>query len=412
MRRAGKWAELCWRPHPPGDYDESVTDTVDDVAARRSRRRLLRKTLDVGEMIGRYRIVSQLGAGGMGIVYRAHDADLGRDVALKLVTTGEEPTDTLASRLLREAQALAQLNHPNVVAVYDVGRVDGGVFLAMELVPGETGEVWIKSKPKWREALAVFRDAGRGLAAAHEVGLVHRDFKPANLILGSDGRVRVLDFGLARAAQSGNSGEVAAIEPLGDEVATWSGIDSGAQPTRQRPATPAGDTPPTSELTREEPSSRRSAPRKGPVLVTPIPKTPAPNVPEPISESRSSGRLLETPLTQVGAIVGTPPYMAPEQHLGAGCDARTDQFSFCVAFYQALYGERPFDGSNYAELSTNILKGNVRAAPASSDIPSWLRAIVMRGLEVAPENRWPTMDAILEAMANDPAARWRRIGRW
>src|SRR5262249_40300915 len=117
-----------------------------------------------------------------------------------------------------------------------------------------------------------------------------------------------------------------------------------------------------------------------------------------------------TPLTQVGAIVGTPPYMAPEQHLGGGCDARTDQFSFCVAFYQALYGERPFEGANYAELSTNIIKGRVRPPPASSDVPGWLRAVVLRGLSVVPEKRWPSMDAILDAMGRDPMARWRRVG--
>src|SRR5262249_4348702 len=136
--------------------------------------------------------------------------------------------------------ALAQLSHPNVVAVYDVGRVDGGVFLAMELVHGETGDAWIKRRPGWREVLAGFCDAGRGPAAAHPGGLVHRAFKPAHLIPGRDGRVRVLDFGLARTAQAGgDSGEhdSAALASLGDEAATWSGEtrDAVREVTRDEP---------------------------------------------------------------------------------------------------------------------------------------------------------------------------------
>jgi len=354
-------------------------DTRDENVGRRSRRRLLRTALEPGSLLGRYQILGPLGEGGMGVVYRARDAELGRDVAVKLVTTSGASSDTLATRLMREAQALAQLSHPNVVAVYDVGRVDGGVFLAMELVHGETGDAWIKKKPSWREVLAVFRDAGRGLAAAHQVGLVHRDFKPANLMIGADGRVRVLDFGLARTAQAGgDSGEHdAELISLGDEASTWSGA------TRDAPLTPATApvTPPTQDV-----------------------KTPSG---DPMTSSER--RLLETPLTQVGSIVGTPPYMAPEQHLGGGCDARTDQFSFCVSFYQALYGERPFDGTTYAELSNNIIKGRIKPPPAGSAVPAWLRAVVLRGLSTLPERRFPTMDAILAAMANDPALRRRRL---
>ncbi len=369
-----------------GDGRRQDGDTLDEQVGRRSRRRLLRRSLEAGSFLGRYQIVGPLGQGGMGVVYRARDAELGRDVAVKLVTTSGASTDTLATRLMREAQALAQLSHPNVVAVYDVGRVEDGVFLAMELVPGETGEQWIKRRPPWREVLQVFRDAGRGLAAAHKVGLVHRDFKPANLILGSDGRVRVLDFGLARIAQTGGS-DSAELEGLADDASTWSGESSESAPTRDArlPATATGST----EVTRDEP--------------------PAP--PEAVKDPMTSSerRLLETPLTQVGAIVGTPPYMAPEQHLGGGCDARTDQFSFCVAFYQALYGERPFDGANYAELSTNIIKGKLRPPPANAAVPAWLRAVVLRGLSVLPERRFASMDQILEAMGNDPALRRRRI---
>jgi len=368
---------------PAGKRDDSA-DTLDEQAGKRSRRRLLRRTLEVGSFLGRYQIVAPLGEGGMGVVYRARDAELGRDVAVKLVTTAGATSDTLATRLMREAQALAQLSHPNVVAVYDVGTVKDGVFLAMELVPGDNGDQWLKKRPTWREALQVFRDAGRGLAAAHKVGLVHRDFKPANLILGSDGRVRVLDFGLARTAQSGIH-ETPDLDALGDDAETWSGDRGSEDPTRDA-RVPARET--TKDST--TPSTPSEDPHKDPM-------------------TSSERRLLETPLTQVGSIVGTPPYMAPEQHLGGGCDARTDQFSFCVAFYQALYGERPFAGGNYAELSTNIIKGKIKPAPAHSSVPAWLRAVVLRGLSVAPEKRYPSMDAILDAMGKDPALRRRRI---
>ena len=345
----------------------------------------MRRSLAVGSFLGRYQILGPLGAGGMGVVYRARDAELGRDVAVKLVTTSGASSDTLATRLMREAQALAQLSHPNVVAVYDVGRVEDGVFLAMELVAGDNGDAWIKKRPPWREVLQLFRDAGRGLAAAHKVGLVHRDFKPANLILGSDGRVRVLDFGLARTAQSGVH-DTPDLDALGDDAATWSG---DASQSADEVATRDARLPATARATE------------------PISTPPKDSVKDPMTSSER--RLLETPLTQVGAIVGTPPYMAPEQHLGGGCDARTDQFSFCVAFYQALYGERPFDGANYAELSTNIIKGKVKPPPAGSSVPAWLRAVVLRGFSVSPDKRFASMDAILDAMARDPALRRRRI---
>ncbi len=152
--------------------------------------------------IDRYRIVRVLGMGGMGVVYDAYDPELARPVALKLLLPahGDEATrERAARRLLREAQAMAQVSHPNVVAVYDVGVVDGHVFVAMERVQGETLAAWLRTGPHaWRELLRVFLQAAEGLAAAHAVGLVHRDFKPENVMLGSDGRVRVLDFGLAR----------------------------------------------------------------------------------------------------------------------------------------------------------------------------------------------------------------------
>jgi hypothetical protein len=156
-------------------------------------------TLPRGANVSRYRILEAIGAGGMGIVYAAHDPELDRNVAIKLLRPRESEDDgTLRARIVREARAMARLSHPNVVAVYDVGTVGTQIFVAMELVEGKTLSGWLsEAKRSWRAILDVFAAAGRGLAAAHAAGLVHRDFKPDNVLIGADGSVRVTDFGLA-----------------------------------------------------------------------------------------------------------------------------------------------------------------------------------------------------------------------
>src|SRR5689334_18150045 len=169
-----------------------------------------------GTTLGRYIVLGCLGGGGMGVVYEAYDPELDRKVALKLLRSrqDEQSQSKGRSRLLREAQALARLAHPNVIAVYDVGTLGDQVFVAMELVVGRTLTAWLKEKTRTvPEILDAFTQAGRGLAAAHEKGLVHRDFKPDNVLIGDDGRVRVLDFGLARAAEARATGSEAG--PLG-----------------------------------------------------------------------------------------------------------------------------------------------------------------------------------------------------
>jgi len=194
---------LGGREGDPREHDsvareaDSNDDTAGDAFIRRvmaAPRHALPVTLlpdsDVG---GTYRVIRRLGAGGMGVVYLAHDRRLKRDVALKLhgAATGE--------RLAREATAIAQLVHPNVVTVYQIGPHDGATYVAMEYVDGGTARTWLTERPRtWREVLAVYLGAARGLGAAHAAGMVHRDFKPENLLIGLDGRVRVADFGLAR----------------------------------------------------------------------------------------------------------------------------------------------------------------------------------------------------------------------
>jgi tetratricopeptide (TPR) repeat protein len=308
-----------------------------------------RRELGRGISVGRYLLLDLLGEGGMGVVYKAYDPDLGRPIALKLLhTTGSSHS---RERLLREAQALARLAHPNVVAVHDVGLQSwaGGtdVFLAMEFVEGQTVRQWLKAKPRsHREILDVYLAAGEGLAAAHRAGLVHRDFKPDNVIVGDDGRVRVLDFGLARAANTtlNSSADVSAKASANVNVDVNFPTDSG----------------------------------------------------------RISARLLETPLTHAGAIVGTPRFMAPEQHLDGAVEEPADQFSFCVSLYWSLYGAFPF-----ADPAATIA-GKILDAPPSSSVPRWLRQVLIRGLLPRPAARYPSMAALLEALRADPAIARRR----
>ncbi|HZN95396.1 MAG TPA: serine/threonine-protein kinase, partial [Myxococcales bacterium] len=162
-----------------------------------------------GATIGRYLILRRLGEGGMGVVYAAFDPELDRKIALKVLRPARRAVagSVAQARLLREAQAMARISHPNVVAVHDVGAHGDEVFVAMELVEGGTLTDWVEEKPrKLDELLRTFMEAGRGLAAAHSAGLVHRDFKPENVLVGKDGRVRVTDFGLARVDEEGPLG--------------------------------------------------------------------------------------------------------------------------------------------------------------------------------------------------------------
>jgi serine/threonine protein kinase/tetratricopeptide (TPR) repeat protein len=310
-----------------------------------------RPLLDKGATVGRYVVLSTLGRGGMGVVYAAYDPELDRKIALKLLRPGagrQGKTVEPHARLLREAQALARLSHPNVVTIHDVGTVDDEVFIAMEYIDGVSLGVWLARRRAshesaragaWREVLDVFRKAGHGLAAAHAAGLIHRDFKPENVLVDADGRVRVLDFGLARAA-----GEIEVRE--------------------------------------------RGTAARGDVGV--------------------SSTTFDSILTKTGAVMGTPAYMAPEQHAGGTVDARTDIFGFCVALYEALYGERPFAGLSMTVLVANVLAGQVKEPPKDSDVPGWLRRALLRGLALDPSDRPATMDELLRSLAHDPRHRLRR----
>ncbi|MCB9567144.1 MAG: serine/threonine protein kinase [Myxococcales bacterium] len=202
-------------------------DAIDDASLGSSarRRRLL---LPAGARIGRYEIIEPLGAGGMGEVYRAYDPELDRWLAIKILRE-ERRARRDEARFLREAQAMARLSHPNVVPVHDVGISDQGLFLAMELVEGQTLRGWLREQERgWREIVAIFIEAGRGLAEAHAAGIVHRDFKPENVLVDRRGRPRVTDFGLARpeGGEGGSRARLAAVS-LGSSGLTRSGTIMG-----------------------------------------------------------------------------------------------------------------------------------------------------------------------------------------
>jgi len=295
-----------------------------------------------GDTIGRFVVLGVLGSGGMGVVYSAYDPHLDRKVAIKLLASAAmRSAEDSKIRLLREAQAMAKINHPNVIKVHEVGTYGEQIYLAMEFADAGTLRGWIKETPRpVAEVLDAYREAGRGLAAAHAVGLVHRDFKPDNVLMSRDGAIRVTDFGLVSVI---NAVTRATTEP----VPAYEGSLSD-------------DTP------------------------------------------------LSQDLTRTGSIMGTPTYMAPEQFLGRASTAQTDQFSFCVALYEALYKMRPFAGASYAELSVSVLAGEMLPAPPDSQVPSWLRRVLVRGLAADPAQRYGSMSELIEALSRHPEQRRRR----
>ncbi|MEM9453713.1 MAG: serine/threonine-protein kinase [Myxococcota bacterium] len=310
-------------------------------------------------MLGRYVVLDTLGQGGMGTVFEAFDRTLDRKVAIKVLHAELGRDDT--ARLLREAQAMAKLSHPNVVPVFEVNTVDRQTFVVMERVQGPTLRAWMRQDPRpdWRQCIEVFIQAGQGLAAAHAAGLVHRDFKPSNVLLGDEGRARVLDFGLARRIEV----EATDSDRLGHLGRSTDNAPSLASITAA--GTPSGAT-------------------------------------------RAEQTVLDQTLTKTGMVVGTPAYMPPEAMMGREIDARSDQFSFCVSLYEAVYGERPFAGDTLNELTASMMREGVRPIPTASPVPERLRTIVLRGLALDPVKRWPSMEALLDELRMLVAPHTRR----
>lgn len=293
-----------------------------------------------GEQVGCYKVCDRIDQGAMGVIWKALDVKLGRYVVLKLVRRKRAKD----ARLRREAQALAQLSHPNVVQVHGIEEYRGQLFVVMELVIGKTLEEWQEGPPcpHWKECVRKYVGAGRGLDAAHSKELIHRDFKPSNCMIDDHhGRAKVLDFGLVRRSST-------------------EGTADGERP---------------------------------------------------VNRSAEIGDTLSQSLTRTGTFLGTLAYMSPEALVGGPVDARSDQFSFCISLYEAIYGTRPFGsfaGKTKDEITDVVRKGEVLPAPRGSAVPLRLRRILLRGLAVESKRRWPSMSVLLDELERMSAPRsWR-----
>ncbi len=329
--------------------DDVDSDTVEAPTERRggppddaptqpasSRHASLEPVATVGQRLGRFALTRLLGRGGMGEVWAARDPELDREVAIKLLYVAVGGMDQeQQARLRREAQAMARVTHANIVQIYELGADGDRLFCAMELVDGETLRQWLETPRPWRATLDVLLAAGRGVAAAHTAGLVHRDVKPDNVMIARDGRILVADFGLARLTEMGS-------EP----APAMSSIDLDARANLS--------------------------------------------------------------LTTTRTFLGTPMYTAPEVLQTRGGDALSDQFSFCVMAYEALYGSRPFNRTTLDELMESVHEEPSPPRPARKPPPRGIWRCLRRGMAVAKEERWPAMAPLLAGLERAAAAPRRR----
>ena len=314
---------------PPADMDSNRL-----ALARTENSGVLKfPTLSEGEKAGKFLILKKLGEGGMGTVYSAHDPDLDRNVALKMLrrSTNRQSQDS-RTRLIREAKIMAKLQHPNIVTVYEVEAIGDGVCIAMEYMSGGTLGEWCKAASgSWKEILEKYLEAGKGLSIAHDAGLVHRDFKPDNVLISKRGRVAVSDFGIV-----GGSNLKTEDRKLSDDLSNF-----------------------------------------------------------------------DLALTRTGDVLGTPLYMSPEQYKGEKTDPRSDQFSFCVSLYDALYNEHPFGGTTYSELFKNVIDGRIRDRK-STGIPDHILQTLKKGMATQPDERFESMGVLISELKRDPKGERKR----
>jgi serine/threonine protein kinase len=283
---------------------------------------------ELPKTIARFEVRSLVGIGGSAVIYSAWDPEQQRPIAIKLLRPDRSFRPDSQARFLREAKSIARLNHPNVVRIYEVGTHEGRVFLALEYVEGRTLREWVEQdQPSVEDIIDRYLDAGRALEAAHQAGVMHRDFKPDNVLLGDDGRVRVLDFGLARSTRNTDSFQTLETKTPG----------------------------------------LRDALAQGPELTATI------------------------------GFSGTPAYKSLEQHFGRPTDPRADQFAFCVALWEAVYGERPFVGRSASEIARAIERGKIRepSRDRAAAVPRQFRKVLERGFAAERDERWSSMTELL-----------------
>lgn len=305
--------------------------------------------------MGHYLIERPLGAGGMGEVFVAFDESLQRRVALKLLPPARRDDESARARILREARAASALRDPRIVTVYEVGEHEGIVYIAMELIEGETFADLVERRGKLprAEAFALIEQVGAALSLAHAAGILHRDVKSANLMLEPSGGIKVLDFGLSKRLVPGSM-------PLLSD-------------------------------TTEPPSSRRAA-------TLPFDRTVDPGmastVAAAISNSNSDG-----PMTEHGLLLGTPGYAAPELLAGVPADARSDVYSLGVVLYELLTGARPYVATTLGELSARMRAEDFpRPSVATGGaLGSSVDAMLARALRADPNERYATVAAFIDA---------------
>ncbi len=327
----------------------------------------------IGRRVGPYRILNVLGHGGMGAVFAAYDSRVARRVALKLLHNRftQRRNSRARKRLAREARTLAKLSHPNIVTVYDAGHHRGDVFLAMEMVEGQSIHEWTRSSPSpsWRAILAAYIQAAHGLAAAHRLGIIHRDFKPANVMRSNKGCIKVADFGIARLSALDHALEYRPRHQDDDAVSAHPAHDDG------------GDME-DSEISQSVSGSGLA--------------------------DLASGRL-----TVTGALVGTPRFMAPEQHRCDQATSQTDQYAFCASLYESLCGRPAFRVSESEEHLPRLLEKklslDVTPPPTDTPVPAWLLKVLRRGLSPKPQDRFACMEALIAALQNDPVRQRKRM---
>jgi serine/threonine protein kinase len=264
-----------------------------------------------GTLLEQYRIERELGQGGMGVVYQACDTRLNRPVAIKFLSENLA-NEALRRRFQREAQLASALNHPHILTVHDAGELESRLYLVTEFVDGGTLREWLQDSRSWNDVLDLLLGVADGLAVAHAAGMLHRDVKPANILISTTGYAKVADFGLAKIVGSA---------------------------------------------------------------------------------SRHGGPSIDAERTIPGAIIGTVPYMSPEQAVGGAVDARSDIFAFGVVLYEALAGHRPFAADSDLEVLQKIRSHPPAALPAH--IPEGVRAVVQKALEKNPEDRYQSMREVV-----------------
>jgi serine/threonine protein kinase/tetratricopeptide (TPR) repeat protein len=322
-----------------------------------------------GDLVGPYRLVSQLGKGAMGEVWRARDERLDRYVALKLLPAELADDPERRARMLREARAAAAIRHPNVVTLFDIEESTGGDVLVMELVEGRTlSDVLRKDgAPPLETALRWIAEVTDALVAAHGRRILHRDIKAANIMVTPEGHIKVLDFGLAKIRdEAAASMSMRSLPPLDVSVALDATIDFDAS------------------------------------VLTPVSGLDA--------TQASAGGAEDSYQTHAGSLLGTPLYMAPEQIAGQLPDERSEVFSVGVLAYELLSGKPPYRGTSMEVLFREITS---TSPPPLDGVPESVQGIVRRALAKEPAERWPSMQAFHAAVAAERKRRFApRAHRW